>query len=79
VPPLLPATEPLLLEVFFFPVGEDSGDSGVEGPLKEANLPLITKDGGGKGSRGSTHASILRKKSGELHNSTVVRYSCSMQ
>jgi hypothetical protein len=28
---------------FFFPEGEDSGDIGVEGPLKEANLPLIAK------------------------------------
>ena len=42
VPPLLPATVPLLLEDFFFP-GEDSGDNGVEGPLKEASLPLITR------------------------------------
>ena len=40
-PPLLPVTVPLLLGAFFFPEGEDSGDSGVEGPLKEANLPLI--------------------------------------
>ena len=47
-PPLLPATGPLLLEGFFFPVGEDSGDSGVEGPLKEANLPLIAKTVAGK-------------------------------
>ena len=40
-PPLLPVTVPLLLEDFFFPEGEDSGDNGVDGPLKEANLPLI--------------------------------------
>jgi len=39
----LPAIEPLLVEVFFFPDGEDSGDNGMEGPLKEANLPLITR------------------------------------
>jgi hypothetical protein len=42
VPPLLPGIVPLLLEDFFFPEGEDSGDSGVEGPLKDANLPLIS-------------------------------------
>ena len=41
MPPLLPATVPLLMEALFFPEGEGSGDSGVEGPLKEANLPLI--------------------------------------
>ena len=47
-PPLLPVTAPRLLEGFFFPEVGDSGDNGVEGPLKEANLPLITRTVSGR-------------------------------